>query len=192
LVRPLPASGIPTYTVLGNHDYGMKAKDAPPDVTQATKLAESLEAVGVQVLKNEAMTLRRSTNTNQQAVLYLVGIGSHWANEDKPEVALAQLPDKAPRFVMMHHPESFKGFPANTSPVAVAGHTNGGQIRLPYTPEWSWLTFVKEDEVHADGWSDDYGSSGNRLYVNRGIGFSIVPLRINCPPEVTLFTLRRN
>lgn len=62
LVRPLPASGIPTYAVLGNHDYGMKAKDAPPNITLATKVAESLEAVGVQVLKNEAVTLALSQN----------------------------------------------------------------------------------------------------------------------------------
>jgi uncharacterized protein len=186
LVRPLPAAGIPTYAVLGNHDYGMKHKDGNPDVAQAAKLTESLEAAGVQVLENEAVAL-----TNQETPLYLVGIGSHWANNDKPAVALAKVPDKVPRFVMMHHPESFEAFPANTAPVAVAGHTHGGQIRLPFTPEWSWLTFVREDKVHVDGWIEGYGSPGNRLYVNRGIGFSIVPIRINCPPEVTLFTLRR-
>ncbi|WP_228055264.1 hypothetical protein [Gloeocapsopsis crepidinum] len=56
-MRPLPASRIPTYTVLGNHDYGMKAKDAPPNTTLATELAEFLTALGVQVLKNEAITL---------------------------------------------------------------------------------------------------------------------------------------
>ncbi|MFH7029531.1 MAG: hypothetical protein ACHBN1_30130 [Heteroscytonema crispum UTEX LB 1556] len=122
----------------------------------------------------------------------MVGIGSHWAKEDKPEVALAQVPNGAPRFVMMHHPDSFAAFPANTAPVAVAGHTHGGQIRLPFTPEWSWLSFTQEDEVDVDGWIDNYGAPGNRLYVNRGIGFSIIPIRINCPPEVTLFTLRGN
>jgi predicted MPP superfamily phosphohydrolase len=198
LVRPLPASGIPTYAVLGNHDYGMKAKDAPPNVTLATKVAESLEATGVQVLKNEAVALMPSQNPSQpsarrdrNALLYLVGIGAHWPNQDKPAVALAEVPDSAPRFVMMHNPESFALFPANTAPVAVAGHTHGGQIRLPFTPEWSWLTFIKEDQVHADGWIDGYGKPGNHLYVNRGIGFSILPIRINCPPEITLFTLRQ-
>ncbi|MDZ4870936.1 MAG: UDP-2,3-diacylglucosamine pyrophosphatase LpxG [Chroococcidiopsis cubana SAG 39.79] len=193
LVRPLPASGIPTYAVLGNHDYGMKAKDAPPNVTLAAKLAESLEAAGVQVLKNEAVELVPSQGQSQSSAksdrMYLVGVGSHWANEDKPAAPLAEVPDSAPRFVMMHNPESFALFPANTAPVAVAGHTHGGQIRLPFTPEWSWLTFSKQDRVHADGWIDGYGKPGNQLYVNRGIGFSIIPIRINCPPEITLFTL---
>ena len=66
---------------------------------------------------------------------------------------------------------------------------NTSTIRLPFTPEWSWITFRLEDEVHADGWIDGYGAPGNRLYVNRGIGFSVLPIRINCPPEITMFTL---
>lgn len=193
LIRPLIKAGIPTYAVLGNHDYGMKAKDAPPNVMLAIKMAESLEAVGVQVLKNQAVELAPSVDhrqTIQRETLYLVGIGARWPNEDKPAVALAQVPDRAPRLVMMHHPSSFAAFPANTAPLAVAGHTHGGQIRLPFTPEWSWLTFTKEDKVHADGWIDGYGQPGNHLYVNRGVGFSIIPIRINCPPEITLFTLQ--
>ena len=41
-----------------------------------------------------------------------------------------------------------------------------------------------------DGWVDGwFGEPGNRLYVNRGIGFGTVPIRTNCPPEVTVFTL---
>jgi len=189
LVRPLPAAGIPTYAVLGNHDYGMTSETGNPDWNQAAQLASSLEAAGVNVLKNEAVALTPSTAPADP--LYLVGIGAHWPNEDKPAAALAQVPDGAPRFVFMHHPDSFAEFPANMAPVAVAGHTHGGQIRLPLTSEWSWLTFVKSEAVHVDGWIDDYGASGNRLYVNRGIGFSVVPIRINCPPEVTYFSLQR-
>lgn len=187
LVRPLANSGIPTYAVLGNHDYGMKSTDTPPQEALAKRLSESLEAVGVRVLKNEAVAL---IGSDRQAPLYLVGIGAHRPNEDNPKVALAQVSEVAPRFVMMHNPASFAAFPANTAPVAVAGHTHGGQIRLPFTPQWSWLTFVREEQVHADGWIDDYGKPGNQLYVNRGIGFSLLPIRINCAPEITIFTLQ--
>lgn len=190
LVRPLPTAGIPTYAVLGNHDYSMKSKKASPDVVQANKLTDALKDAGVRVLQNQAVPLTLAGQNPQSATFYLVGIGSHWANKDKPETALAQLPSEAPRFVMMHHPDSFAAFPANTAPVAVAGHTHGGQIRLPFTPQWSWMSFAKEDEVHTDGWIKEYGQAGNHLYVNRGIGFSIIPIRVNCPPEVTLFTLR--
>jgi predicted MPP superfamily phosphohydrolase len=53
------------------------------------------------------------------------------------------------------------------------------------------MTLVRSGRVAADGWIPDYGAPGNRLYVNRGIGFSRVPIRINCPPELTWITLRR-
>ncbi|MBD2307754.1 metallophosphoesterase [Chroococcidiopsis sp. FACHB-1243] len=199
LVRPLPASGIPTYAVLGNHDYALASDKDSPDRLLATKLERELETVGVQVLQNQAVTLKiprksdRSSMTAETSLpLYLVGIGSHWADNDRPVVALTQVPDKAPRFAMMHHPDSFAKFPPNTAPIAVAGHTHGGQIRLPFLPERTWLSYVKDDEVYADGWIDGYGEPGNHLYVNRGIGFSLVPIRINCPPEITFFTLRQS
>ncbi|MBD2744944.1 metallophosphoesterase [Coleofasciculus sp. FACHB-1120] len=187
IVRSLPLAGIPTYAVLGNHDYAMKNKHAPPDEKLAAKLHDALESVGVQVLQNEAVAIGK---TGGNTPLYLVGIGAHWSNNDKPKVALAPVPEGTPRLVMMHNPDSFEALPPNTAPLAVAGHTHGGQFRLPFTPEWSWMTFTKEDEVHADGWIKGYGQPGNRLYVNRGIGFSIIPIRLNCPPEVTLFTLQ--
>lgn len=197
IVRPLVKAGIPTYAVLGNHDYGMDAKNAPVDVQLATKVHEALEAAGVQMLKNEAVGLALPGNRNQTVArtggelpLYLVGIGDHWANQDKPIFAVAQVPREAARLVFMHNPDSFEPLPPRTAPLAMAAHTHGGQVRIPFLPEWSWMTFVKEDEVHADAWIDGYGQPGNKLYVNRGIGFSIIPIRINCPPEVTFFTLR--
>ena len=75
--------------------------------------------------------------------------------------------------------------------MAVAGHTHGGQLRLPGAPAWTFLTRVQESEVYDDDWVTSHSSPGNNLYVNRGIGFSLVPLRIFCMPELTFFTLRR-
>jgi predicted MPP superfamily phosphohydrolase len=70
----------------------------------------------------------------------------------------------------------------------VAGHTHGGQVRLPFTPDWSWLELVSD--LPADGFVDGYGEPRNQLYVSRGVGFSVVPVRLNCRPELTVFTLR--
>lgn len=198
LVRPLVEAGIPTYAVLGNHDYSMDSQKLETKNEQlADKVRQALEGVGVQVLQNEAVRLALPGNLNQtvartdeESLLYVVGIGPEWPDEDEPIAAINQVPKGAPRLVFMHNPDSFKPLPSGTAPLAMAGHTHGGQLRLPFLPEWSWMTFVKEDEVHADGWISGYGQPGNRLYVNRGIGFSIIPIRINCPPEITLFTLR--
>lgn len=52
------------------------------------------------------------------------------------------------------------------------------------------MALQADEKVHVDGWiEDDFGQLGNHLYVNRGIGFSSFPLRINCRPELTFFTL---
>ena len=188
LLRPLTEAGIPTYAVLGNHDYGMSSKTVEPDSELAAQLDKSLESVGITVLNNEAEAIPLE---NQASELYVVGVDSHWANSDKAELALGQISDDTPRVVMVHNPDSFIDFPANTAPFAMAGHTHGGQIRLPYSPQWSWLSLAKKDKVVADGWIESkYGQSGNNLYVNRGIGFSDVPIRINCAPELTFFTLK--
>ena len=57
----------------------------------------------------------------------------------------------------------------------------------------SLMTLVQnEDEVHADAWVEEsYGAPGNRLYINRGIGMSILPLRILAQPELTFFQLEQ-
>ncbi len=193
LLRPLPAAGVPTYAVLGNHDHGLNDFTDPPDpgVVRPAQVRATLAGIGVRVLDNEAVPLPTPGGAAAPGPpLYLVGIDSAWAEAARPLFALNQVPRGAPRLVLMHNPDTFERLPAGEAPLAVAGHTHGGQVRIPFLPEWSWLTFAEPDPVHADGWIDGYGAPGNRLYVNRGIGFGTAPIRINCPPELTIFTLR--
>lgn len=193
--RPLAEAGIPTYAVLGNHDYRMSWPDGDPNLRAAERVRAALRSAGVRVLKNEAVPLevpsdQPAGSAARDERLYLVGIGAHWPGQDRPKKALSGVPDGAPRLMMMHHPDSFALLPAQSAPLAVAGHTHGGQVSLPGTPAWAWMSYAKKDKVHADGWIEGYGESSNRLYVNRGIGFSLAPLRISSRPEVTLFTLK--
>lgn len=193
LLQPLTAAGIPTYAVLGNHDYS----HTPPRPELANRVEAALEAIGIVVLRNEAVPLslpdsEATDAQNPAQTLYLVGVDSHIAERDRVQAALAEVPSTSPRLVMMHNPVTFPQFPAETAPFAIAGHTHGGQIRFtPFAPNWSWLDLARDREAHTDGWSEDnYGQPGNQLYINRGIGFSKIPIRINCPPEVTFFTLQ--
>jgi predicted MPP superfamily phosphohydrolase len=189
LLRPLADSGIPTYAVLGNHDWGLNTPEGTKNARAARLTHEALTAAGIHVLHNEATPLPPRSGGGVQ--LYIVGIDSRWAEEADPLAALRGVPAGAARVVFMHNPSTFAEIPAGAAPLAIAAHTHGGQIRIPFTPEWSWLTFTSHDAVHADGWIDGYGRPGNHLYVNRGIGFSTLPLRINAPPEITVLTLRR-
>ena len=186
IVSPLPEAGLRTFAVLGNHDYAVVEKSDPKRADVARELAQRLTATHIHVLQNEAVPVRLPGGDGP---LYIVGIGSNWANEDDVKAALEQVPPGAARFVVMHNPNSFADCPARECPTAVAGHNHGGQVRIPAAPQWSWLTFVRDDKVHADGWTRNYGAAGDHLYVNRGLGMSEVPIRINCTPELTYFRL---
>lgn len=193
LARPLTKAGLPTYAVLGNHDYAVGSLKEPANEHLGAKVEAALEAIDIIVLHNEAveLTLREYTQSSQSdRRLYLVGIGSYLAQKDQPQ-AVSDVPDDSARLIMMHNPNSFEALPPNAAPLAIAGHTHGGQINLlPFgKPLWFFLTYDEEELVHKAGWIEDFGQPGNRLYVNRGIGFSNVPIRINAPPELTIFTL---
>lgn len=190
-LKPIGEADIPVYAVMGNHDFGLKKKDSQPLNEAATKLRQALKEIGVEVLHNESALLGVDGDAlpDGSKGLYIAGVGSNWMGDDSASEALEGIATDAPRIVMMHNPNSFVKFPANSAPFSVAGHTHGGQIRLPGLPGWSWMDFTSEEEKHTDGWIEDYGAAGNQLYVNRGIGMSTVPIRINAKPELTIFTL---
>jgi hypothetical protein len=189
LVQPLAEAGLSTVAVLGNHDYSLSQDRGNPAEEIASYLEAQLEQVGIKVLQNEALSVAAPGGGPP---LYVVGIDSEWADHSRPGEALAGLPEDAARVVVMHNPITYRALPAAAAPLAMAGHTHAGQIRLKGLPSQSWLDIARPHEVIAEGWAaDSIGAPGNRLYVNRGIGFSIVPVRIWCMPELTLFTLER-
>lgn len=188
-LRPLVDAGIPTVVVLGNHDYSLMKRGSTSKPSIARYLRGELEAAGVTVLQNEARAIYVGGDTTGGA-LYVAGIGSEWAGAADPAQALAGVPEGAARVVLMHNPASYRDLAAGSAPLTLAAHTHGGQIRV-FGEHTSWLGIAEEGEVVADGWAaDDIGAAGNRLYVNRGLGFSTVPIRVSCSPELTLFTLR--
>ncbi len=193
LLRPLHAAGIPTYAVLGNHDYGLKSPQVSPLPWLATRVTQELEKIGIRILRNEAIKLPspNSAPPGDGTELWLVGFGPHLPNHDYTRAALEQVPNTAPRLVLMHNPETFRTLPPGSAPFAMAGHTHGGQVRLPWLALRRLLGRVNEAQPDLSGWIHDDRKDGNRLYINRGIGFSRIPIRLNCPPELTIFTLRR-
>lgn len=179
LLSPLMEGGTPIYAVMGNHDYKVGAVD---------ELTVAFEAVGITVLSNEAALVPPSEELG--APLYVVGVGPPRPLATDVAEALADLPLDAPRLVMMHNPTTFPEFPAHTAPFAVAGHTHCGQVALPGTPTWSYLGLSEEEALVADGFAfEEYGSAGNELFVSCGIGFSLLPMRINAPPQLVFLEL---
>ncbi|MCA0983406.1 metallophosphoesterase [Halobacillus yeomjeoni] len=191
-LRPLTEANIPVYAVLGNHDYAMSKKTSDPNEKKAQQVASQLQSIGVEILHNETTPLEKGNDTESSAEdkLYLTGVGAFWPEKTNVSKAIDIPPQHAPRIVLMHNPEVFAKLPAGSAPLAVAGHTHGGQISVPFTPQWSYKDLLAKDESHVDGWIDDeYGERGNQLYVNRGLGLSVLPLRVLNMPEITMFKL---
>ncbi len=186
LVRPLVEAGIPTVAVLGNHDYSLMKESSAVVETYADYLTQELERAGVRVLHNDATPVVAGGDT-----LWVAGVGSSWAGKADVAAALAAVPAGAPRVWLMHNSEAFRDIPGEEAHLALAAHTHGGQVRVLPGERTSWLDIVRDGEVAADGWAaDSIGAPPNRIYINRGIGFSTVPVRINCRPELTEITLR--
>jgi len=89
----------------------------------------------------------------------------------------------------MHDPDTFTRIPNGQAPFAVAAHTHGMQIGIPYVSDYLWRHYFSDAGMGVEGWQRPSGEPANAVYVTRGIGFSIVPARIHAFPELTVFTL---
>ena len=158
-----------TFAVLGNHDY----------FTDPDQVAEILRGHGFHVLRNQSFALEQNG-----ARLWLAGINDVMAQADNLDLALQKVPAAEAVVLLAHEPDFADRVPAGRVDLQLSGHSHGGQIVLPvigppYLPplarRYPWglrrlgpLT----------------------LYTNRGLGTITLPVRFNCPPEITLFTLR--
>jgi predicted MPP superfamily phosphohydrolase len=192
LLQPLLDNHIPTYAVLGNHDYELMNEHSRKENAVSRRVRFALDSAGIRTLDNRvAILIPPGVDSTPANALYLVGVGDKWAMNDKPEIPLSQIGDSVPRIVFMHNPDSFAHIPAGEAPLAIAAHTHGMQLGIPWVSAWMWRKYFSDEGAPVAGWGHHYGEPGNNVYVNRGIGFSVLPLRIGAPPELTVFTLSR-
>jgi hypothetical protein len=158
------------YATLGNHDMMVGGRYIYGDLVNQ----------GLPVLRNTAVPLERNGER-----LWLVGLGSACVKDADPERAIpaSAVRDKEAMIVLAHEPDILPEIAPYGVDLMLSGHTHGGQIRIPFLPPAFLPDYGKK---YVEGWFR-YGST--QLYVNRGIGTIGVPLRVNCPPEITLLTL---
>lgn len=156
------------FATLGNHDHWSNA-----NVVRA-----GLRKAGLSVLHNRSVPLGGGK-------AWLTGLDDGWVGRADLEAAVEQAPGDAPIVLLQHEPDLIDTYIGNPRvALQLSGHTHGGQIRLRQPRRAYTLPFLgrKYDQGLyrvGDAW----------LYTNRGIGTTIVPIRVNCPAEVTEFTL---
>jgi len=128
--------------------------------------------LGIHFLLNEARPIRPD--------IWLVGLD--FFGTPNLDAVLGTVPQGVYVITAFHEPAFFDTI-AGRVPLVLAGHTHGGQVRLPLVPVF-WLP--RGSGRFLAGWYDERGS---RMYVSRGIGTSNLPIRFRCPPELSIITV---
>lgn len=128
------------------------------------------------------LRLLQNASARIQDRVYLLGFDDALAGSPDLAPALQGVPSDAYRIGLFHSPEFFETVAPHVQ-LALAGHTHGGQVRLPgLGPLW----LPPGSGGFVEGW---YERGGSRLYVSRGIGSSLLPLRFLCRPELVIISL---
>ena len=165
------------YAILGNHDWWHDVDG----------VRNALRNVGVPLLQNDAIHI---ASADQR--FWLAGLDDQIAHrlgprrfrgEDDLPGTVARITTDDPVILLAHEPDIFVKVPARVA-LTIAGHTHGGQIRLPFGPPL-WVP-------SAYGARFAYGhiiENGRHMIVSGGLGCSGVPLRLGVPPEIVRITL---
>ncbi|MDI6769205.1 MAG: metallophosphoesterase [Anaerolineales bacterium] len=158
-----------TVGVLGNHDCW----------TDASAVRAMFADVGIVDLSNTVHTLRRGGD-----LFHLAGVDDVWEEHDKLEEVLAQLPEDGAAILLAHEPDfADESGATGRFDLQISGHSHGGQVALPFIgpPITPYLAHKYPSGLYRVG--------EMLLYTNRGVGMVDVPIRFNCRPEITVFTL---
>lgn len=156
------------YGVWGNHEFARY-----PHAADRERFRLALEDAGVTLLVNQGVDLRSD--------LHLVGLDADRVGPRVLQRALADRPAGSACLLASHKPDMLPRIPVDVD-LTLMGHTHGGQVVVPGIGP----LFTRTSLGRAAGWL-----RGPALgYVSRGLGVVHVPVRIACPAELTLATLR--
>lgn len=159
------------WSVLGNHDASC----------DSDRVTDTLKAVGISTLSNKSIVIEKDG-----ARFWLAGIDDVLKGSPDLPSALRGIPSQEAVVMMVHEPDYADHVSRYPVDLQLSGHTHGGQVRIPfmrplYLPplakKYVWGLF-KVRELS--------------LYTNAGIGTVEVPVRWNCPPEITFITLKKS
>ncbi len=159
-------SGV--YSILGNHDHWA---DTGRSIDWLTKTGQNL---------------RHKTHAIEKdgSRLWLAGAGDLWEDDIPLDILLQDVPDSDCRIVLAHNPDTADEPFSSRVDLMISGHTHGGQVDIPFigTPKLP---------VNNKNYSSGLKTSprGLSVFISRGIGWSIFPIRFNCYPEIAVLEL---
>lgn len=156
----------PIYGVLGNHD--------------TIRMLPGLEDMGIRMLLNESVIVER-----QNSRIHFAGIDdAHYYRVDNIEKAAADVPQDEISILLSHTPEIYRHAAHANFDLLLGGHTHGGQICLP-----GGIPVTLDASLPRHMGSGPWRYQNMTGYTSVGMGTSVVTVRLNCLPEVTLHHL---
>lgn len=156
-----------TYACLGNHDHW-----TDPDL-----VVKKFEAVGIRMLVNQGFRFEA-----HGASLWLAGVDDHMVGKTDIAAALkGSFPDET-KILLAHNPLIFRQAVRYGVDLTLSGHTHGGQVKVR-DPEKRLLPKRKLS-------SGLHRRKDSQIYITRGIGTVVLPIRYQCPPEISWLELR--
>ena len=163
------------YGVMGNHDFYAENPDL---------VARTVDDCGVKLLRNDHVMLGR--NGASFALLGVDDIGRSPSGPVNIDAALKGVRSGAPRVLLCHRPYYLQQAADAGIDLVLSGHTHGGQVVLA---QFGGLVLAPA-ALASRFVEGTYRQGGTAMYVSRGIGTVGLPIRLNCPPEITKIVLR--
>ncbi len=157
-----------SYACLGNHDHW----------TSAELVTKHLREANIAVLINEGFRF-----TARGASFWLGGVDDYMVGKTDVRAALrGSFPDEM-KMLLAHNPKILYRAARASVDLMLSGHTHGGQVKLRDDEK----RILPRRRKFASGL---YRRKDTQMYINRGIGTVVLPVRYGCPPEISLIELR--
>jgi predicted MPP superfamily phosphohydrolase len=155
------------FACLGNHDHW----------TDADAVAANLNANGIRVLNNEGLRIEIDEDS-----FWLAGVDDHLVGKTDLVSALEGSHDLELKLLLAHNPVVVRQAVRHSIDLVFSGHTHGGQVRLRSNEKRLLPRMRLTNGLHR--------RKGTQIYITRGIGTVVAPVRYQCPPEISLLTLK--
>lgn len=156
------------YSVLGNHDHW----------ADSGRSQDYLARSG-QDLTYKAVKIERGGRR-----LWLAGVGDLWENYRNPDTVIGNVPQAECRIVLAHNPDTADSAFKSRVDLMISGHTHGGQVSIPWVGP---PVLPVENKNYTCGLKKSL--RGESVFISRGIGWAICPVRFNCYPEIAVLEL---
>jgi len=156
------------FSVLGNHDHW----------ADTARSLQWLRATG-QDLRHQAKVIEK-----EGARLWFAGAGDLWEDHRNLDEILCNIPDADCRIVLAHNPDTADTGFSRRADLMICGHTHGGQVVIPFVGA---PVLPVRNKTYTSGLKTS--PRGAPVFISKGIGWAIYPVRFNCPPEIAVLEL---